>query len=118
MHLPGMGDDELVSLYRAAAFCVYPSRYEGLGLPIIEAFLHGKAVIASTGGALPETVDGLSPCLDPTHEDAWFETLKRWIEDPSLRSQHEARIRANFSHPTWEEAASRIFATVRDKKHC
>jgi glycosyltransferase involved in cell wall biosynthesis len=118
MHLAGIGDEELASLYQAAAFCVYPSRYEGFGLPIIEAFSHGKAVIASTGGALPETVNGLSPCLDPDDEDAWFETLKRWIEDPRVRAHHEARIRANFSHPTWEQAASQIFATVRRKQHC
>ena len=118
MHLLGIDDEELASLYQAAAFCVYPSRYEGFGLPIIEAFSHGKAVIASTGGALPETVDGLSPCLDPDDEDAWAETLKRWIEDPLVPAQHEARIRANFSHTTWAQAASQIFATVRQKQHC
>ena len=57
----GIPDDELASLYSAAAFCVYPSEYEGFGLPIIEAFSFGRAVLASTGGALPETVGGLSP---------------------------------------------------------
>src|SRR5262249_18734527 len=117
IHLLDISDDELASLYQAAAFCVYPSRYEGLGLPIIEAFSYGKAVIASTAGALPETVDGLSPCLDPTDEDAWFETLQEWIDDPRIRAQHEARIRASFSNPTWEQAASQIFATVRNQKH-
>jgi glycosyltransferase involved in cell wall biosynthesis len=108
VHLTGIGDDELASLYRAAAFCVYPSEYEGFGLPIVEAFSYGRAVLASTGGALPETVGGFSPCLDPTDDDAWFETMKGWIEHPSLRHELENRIRASFSWPTWDQAAAQI----------
>jgi glycosyltransferase involved in cell wall biosynthesis len=113
MHLSGIGDDELAALYRAAAFCVYPSLYEGFGLPIIEAFSHRKALIASSGGAIPETVGGLGPCLDPTDEDAWLQELKRWIEDPDIRAHYEATIRTKFSHPTWERAAAQIFDTAR-----
>ncbi len=91
-----------------AAFCVYPSLYEGFGLPVIEAFSLGKAVIASSGGALPETVGRFAPCLDPNDEDAWFETLKQWIEDPAIRERHETIIRAEFSWPTREQAAPLI----------
>ena len=72
VHLADVSDGELTGIYRACAFCVYPSLYEGFGLPIVEAFSFGKAVIASTGGAVPETAHGLAPCLDPTDEDAWF----------------------------------------------
>jgi glycosyltransferase involved in cell wall biosynthesis len=113
MHFVGIGDNELASFYRAAAFCVYPSFYEGLGLPIIEAFSYGKAVIASNGGALPEAVDDLSPSLDPSDEDAWFELLRQWIEDPRARMQYEAKILTNFSRPTWERAASQILEIIR-----
>jgi glycosyltransferase involved in cell wall biosynthesis len=108
VHLVGIADEKLASLYSAAAFCVYPSEYEGFGLPIVEAFSFGKAVIASTGGSLPETVGGLSPCLNPTDEEAWFETMKGWIEHPSLRHEFESRIRASFSWPTWDQAAAQI----------
>jgi glycosyltransferase involved in cell wall biosynthesis len=108
VHLAGIDDGTLAALYGAAAFCVYPSVYEGFGLPVIEALSLGKAVIASTGGALPETVGRFSPCLDPNDEDAWFETLKTWIQHPEIRAQYEAVIRAEFSWPTWEQAAPRI----------
>ncbi len=108
VHLAGIDDDVLAALYGGAAFCVYPSLYEGFGLPVIEALSLGKAVIASTGGALPETVGRFAPCLDPNDEDAWFATLKTWIEDPQIRAQYEAIIRAEFSWPTWEEAAPLI----------
>ena len=112
LHLADSDDAELAGLYRAAAFCLYPSVYEGFGLPIIEAFSHGKAVIASTGGAVPETVGGLSPCLDAADPAAWEAMLARWIEDPLARAGYEARIRDGFSHPSWPEAAAALLAAA------
>ncbi len=105
-------DERLSALYRGAAFCVYPSFYEGYGLPVIEAFAHGKGVLASTGGALPELVHGLSPCLDPADQPAWYETMKQWIESPRARAPYERDIRTRFRHPTWSEAAANFFAGI------
>jgi len=105
-------DERLAALYRGAAFCVYPSVYEGYGLPVVEAFSHGKGVLASGGGALPELVQGLSPCLDPADEQAWYETMKQWIESPQARVPYEREIRMRFRHPTWSEAAANFFAGV------
>jgi glycosyltransferase involved in cell wall biosynthesis len=110
LHLQGIRDAELDALYRHAAFCLYPSRYEGFGLPIIEAFARGKAVIASSGGAVPETAGDLAPCLDPTDAAAWAQLVGDWIEQPALPADHEARIRAGFSHPDWAAAAAHILA--------
>jgi glycosyltransferase involved in cell wall biosynthesis len=107
-------DDAIVArLYRDAAFCLYPSRYEGYGLPVVEAFRHGKAVLASTGGAVPEVVEGFSPCLDPTDVDAWRHMLATWIEDPASRAVYETRIRTAFRHPDWDECAEAFFRLVR-----
>jgi len=104
-------DDMLLnSLYQGAAFCVYPSRYEGYGLPICEAFSHGKGTLASTAGALPELVGDLSPCLDPEDEDAWYHAMKRWIEYPDAKAPFEHAIKLRFRHPTWSEAAANFFA--------
>ena len=107
-----VSDAELDSLYRHAAFCLYPSLYEGYGLPIVEAFARGKAVLASTGGAVPELASGFSPCLDPTDGRVWYETLRAWIEDPTLRAPYEAAIRERFRHPTWAEASAQFFASA------
>ena len=112
VHLTDVSDSELVGMYQACAFCTYPSRYEGFSLPIVEAFSYGKAVIASTGGTVPETVNGLSPCLDPADEDAWYDEIKLWIEDPLARAPYEARIRQSFRHPDWEHAAAQFFDAV------
>jgi len=110
--LRGISDAELASLYRNAAFCLYPSFYEGYGLPIVEAFSYGKAVLASAGGALPETVGDFSPTIDPSDEDAWYRTLRQWIENPQTRAPFEAAIREHFRHPTWDEAARRFFDKI------
>jgi len=114
VHLTGVRDEELAALYRAAAFCVYPSRYEGFGLPVIEAFANGKAVIASSGGALAETVGGLSPRLDPDDEEAWFTTMKAWIANAASRAPFEAAIRSGFAPVSWDRAASEIFAALTE----
>jgi glycosyltransferase involved in cell wall biosynthesis len=112
LHFADMDDEGLARLYHAAAFCVFPSLYEGFGLPVVEAFAYGKAMIASTGGALPETVGNLSPCLPPTDPQAWFDMMKRWIEDDSARVAYEERIRRSFQHPDWKQAAARLFEAV------
>jgi glycosyltransferase involved in cell wall biosynthesis len=106
----GVNDDLLKALYEQAAFCVYPSHYEGYGLPICEAFAHGKAVFASTGGALPELARGFSPCVDADDEDAWYKIIREWIEHPHARIPFEQAIRHQFRHPTWSEAAALFFS--------
>jgi len=106
------GDDELATLYANAAFCVYPSLYEGYGLPVVEAFSYGKAVIASTGGAIPEVAGEFSPCLDPKDEESWYRTLRGWIENPSLRAPYEDAIRTRYRHTSWNEASAKLYELI------
>ena len=113
--LSGITDAALAALYRGAAFCVYPSLYEGYGLPIVEGFRYGKAVLSSSGGALPEIVSDLSPCLDPQDEQTWYETLKRWITDPAARAEYEDAIRKRFRHPTWPQASEAFFHVIDEE---
>jgi glycosyltransferase involved in cell wall biosynthesis len=110
--LTGVDDRELAALYRNAAFCAYPSVYEGYGLPIVEAYSYGKAVLASNGGALAEVVGGFSPAIDPLDEQAWYDILRRWIEHPAERAPFEKAIRERYRHPTWDEAARTFFSTI------
>lgn len=110
--LSGTSDNVLAELYRNAAFGLYPSLYEGYGLPVVELFGHGKAVVASSGGALKEVVGDFSPSLPPRDEAAWVDALQRWIADPSARIPYETAIRERFSHPTWPQAAEAFFALL------
>jgi glycosyltransferase involved in cell wall biosynthesis len=110
--LSDVGDADLASLYRNAAFGLYPSLYEGYGLPVVEMFQYGKPVLASSGGALKEVVGAFSPCLDPRDENAWFEAIGAWIADPAARAPYEAALRERFSHPTWQQAAAEFFGIL------
>lgn len=110
--LPNANDETLATLYHDAAFCLYPSLYEGYGLPVAEAFSYGKAVISSNRGALPEVVGDFSPCLDPADEAAWYSTIKEWIIDPAARAPYEHALRTRYSPRTWKEAGSQFFQTV------
>lgn len=101
LHLDNVDDAGLGTLYAHAAFCVYPSQYEGFGLPVIEAFARGKPVLASTGGALPETVGDRFPCLPPDDEGAWERVIAEWIEHPPESA-------GPIGHPDWAEASAAI----------
>jgi len=112
LHLPATDDAALAALYRDAAFCLLPSLYEGFGMPVIEAFARGKAIIASNAGALPEVVGSLSPCLPPDERAAWLAMLEQWMEDERAYAPYEAAIRASFKPVGWDQAAAEIFAAA------
>jgi glycosyltransferase involved in cell wall biosynthesis len=116
LHLEKVDDHTMAALYRGAAFCCYPSIYEGYGLPILEAFHFGKAVLTSSGGALPEVAGEYSPCLDPTDEEVWYRTMRRWIEDPAEHISYEKKIEISFKYPTWEEAATLFFSHINAQR--
>jgi glycosyltransferase involved in cell wall biosynthesis len=115
VYLREPSDDVLAQLYTDAAFCVYPSIYEGFGLPVAEALAYGRAVIGSTGGSIPEVLGQLGPCLDAADEDAWFATLERFMSDDETVRACEARVRAEFRPITWKEAAARYFQHATDQ---
>ena len=112
IHVASPSDVELDTLYANAAFTVYPSHYEGFGL--IESFAHGKPAITSSAGALPEAAAGLAPCIDPIDEDGWVAEIGRWISDPAHAAEKSRRIRAEFSWPSWSDAATRILMIARE----
>lgn len=112
LRLSNVDDTALQQLYAQSAFCLYPSLYEGFGLPVIEAFRYGKAVIASSGGALLETVGGFSPSLDPRDEDVWYDTMKAWIENPASRAGFENAIRSEFKPRNWSDVARSFYDLI------
>jgi glycosyltransferase involved in cell wall biosynthesis len=112
VHLRRVEDELLRALYANAAFCLYPSVYEGYGLPVVEAFALGKAVISSNGGALRDVAEGLCPKLDPGDTSGWEATIADWITNPSLRRAAEERIKREFRPITWSETAQRFLSAA------
>ncbi|MEM1097584.1 MAG: glycosyltransferase family 1 protein [Planctomycetota bacterium] len=85
--LGSVDDATLDGLYRGAAALVMPSRYEGFGLPAIEAMHRGVPVVASNGGALPEVVGDAAIVCDATNPDALANAIHRVLNHPDERER-------------------------------
>jgi glycosyltransferase involved in cell wall biosynthesis len=106
----GISDDELARLYGQAEVAVVPSLYEGFSLPAIEAMSCGVAVVATTGGALPEVVgrDGETGLLvQPDDPGALAGAIGRLLDDPALRARLGAAGRERVVRRfTWQVTAA------------
>jgi glycosyltransferase involved in cell wall biosynthesis len=112
--LPGyVADDDLVALYNLASCVVYPSRFEGFGLPPLEAMACGAPVVASNGGAIPEVVGDAAAMFDPADGVALRENLLRVLEDREFAAALVARGAAHARKFTWERAARQYLALYR-----
>lgn len=109
VHLTGIGDDTLGAIYRDAAFCLYPSIYEGYGLPPVEALQRGKALIVSNGGSLPEVVGDFAVLLDPDDVAGWTDRMRAWMLGAPERMQLADRAGREYRAATWEESARLFF---------
>ena len=85
--LGAVGEDSLHALYRCATALVYPSRYEGFGLPVIEAMASGTPVIASHAAAIPELTGDAGLLLDPEDRQAWTDAIVAIVSDDALRAR-------------------------------
>jgi len=106
----GITDDELAHLYGEAEVAVVPSLYEGFSLPAIEAMACGVALVATTGGALPEVVgrDGETGLLVPPDDPgALAAAIARLLDDPELRARLGEAGRQRVMHRfTWQVTAA------------
>ena len=96
-------------LYRHCLFTVFPSLYEGWGLPVYESLAFGKFCISSDRGALPEVGGDLVEYLDPWDTPAWTEALRKYSSEPERLRERESRIRAQFALRTWEQFGETFF---------
>jgi len=103
-----VSDGELAWLYRHAAFTVFPSLYEGWGLPLVESLAWGKFCLASNAASLPEAGGDFAEYLDPWDLPAWVERLAHYMQHPEEVSRHNARIAREFRAPTWAGTAETI----------
>lgn len=99
--LHGVADSELAWLYQNCRFTLYPSLYEGWGLPVSESLAYGKFCIASNTSSLPEAGEGLTQHLDPLDFAAWHAAIVLLASSPTMLAEAEARIRAHYKPRTW-----------------
>jgi glycosyltransferase involved in cell wall biosynthesis len=106
--LPGfVSDYELVRLYNLAKACVFPSWYEGFGLPVLEAMACGTAVIASNTSSLPEVVGRADALFDPLEASSIAASLERLLTDDAFRTSLRAYGPQRAKLFSWDITARR-----------
>jgi glycosyltransferase involved in cell wall biosynthesis len=109
-------DDDLPALIAAATAFVFPSLYEGFGLPPLEAMACGTPVVASTASSVPEVVGEAGLLVEPEDVAGWTAAMGRLLEDAPLRQRlREAGLRRAATF-TWEAAGRRWLDLVLGKE--
>ena len=109
-----VSDDDLLQLYNACDLFVFPSFYEGFGLPALEAMACGRAVACSHTSALPEVVDGAAILFDPYAIDEIVRALADLLLDRELRARTERLGLKRAAHFSWQKTAQRTLEVFHD----
>ena len=109
----GGGDEILAALYQQAAAFVYPSLYEGFGIPPLEAMAVGCPVICSNSSSLPEVVGDAAESFDPLDEEAMLAAMEAVLASPSRRSALVAAGQTRYQQFSWEKCARETEAIYR-----
>jgi glycosyltransferase involved in cell wall biosynthesis len=105
----------LLALYRSATALVYPSRYEGFGLPLVEAMACGVPVLASHSSCIPEVTGGAAVLLDPDDDEGWSTAIARVLDDRDYAADlREAGLRRamQFSWRRTAEETAGVYARL------
>ncbi|GAC1567395.1 MAG: hypothetical protein NVS2B3_05310 [Vulcanimicrobiaceae bacterium] len=103
--LPFVTKDELDALYSGAEAFIYPSLYEGFGLPVLEAMAHHTAVIGSSTTSIPEVAGDAAHLVDPSDERQIAEAIVKVCRDRSYRESLVGRGALRAQAFTWRRTA-------------
>jgi glycosyltransferase involved in cell wall biosynthesis len=112
-HLGHVPFEQLPALYRRATATVFPSLFEGFGMPLVEAMACGCPVAASDRGVVAETCGGAALLFDPEDEEAIADAIRRIVEDGALRERLRADGLARATHFRWDDVAARHLEIYR-----
>ena len=107
-------DGELTTLYQGAQFTLFPSFYEGWGLPVTESLAFGKPAIISNTTSLPEAGGALARYFDPESTTEAYHVIREVVEDPEGLRNWQARVARDFRPVTWDEAARAVLRALEE----
>ena len=107
-----VSDAELRGLYERATCLVYPSLYEGFGIPPLEAMACGCPVIASDASSIPEACGESALLFDPASPESLAGRLSALLADDALRARLAAQGRDHAAARSWENVASRLVEVI------
>lgn len=114
-YLGFVDSDDLPLLYAGARLFVFPSLYEGFGLPVLEAMASGVPVICSDSSSLPEVAEGVALMCNAHDAQAFSRLIERGLEDLAWRAEASARGLAKAKGYSWErcaQATAAVYARV------
>jgi glycosyltransferase involved in cell wall biosynthesis len=108
-----VADDALPAIYQGATMFVYPTLYEGFGLPVVEAMASGVPVITSNTSALREIGEGYAQLVNPLDVEALARAIAHSMADPEHRNSLAELGRRRAREFSWERAARRTLSIYR-----
>jgi glycosyltransferase involved in cell wall biosynthesis len=112
VELGHVDDAFLAQLYRECAVLAFPSRYEGFGLPVLEAMSYGAPVVASNASAIPETGGDAACYVAAGDATALATAIARVMQDGGYAAELRQRGLVHAAAFTWERTAERTLATI------
>jgi glycosyltransferase involved in cell wall biosynthesis len=109
-----VAEDDKPALYSLATCFVFPSLYEGFGLPVLEAMACGAPVVTSRTSSLGELAGDGALLVDPQSEEELAGAIGRFIEKPALRAEYAMRGRERARHFQWSETTQLTVQAYRD----
>ena len=113
MLLGHVSDEELAQLYSGALVSVYPSLYEGFGLPILEAMACDCPVVCSNRSSMPEVAGNAAHLIEPEDEKDIVRGLSEMIYDDKLREAYVDRGRTRAMQFSWDKTARQTIDVFR-----
>ncbi|RZA15260.1 MAG: glycosyltransferase, partial [Proteobacteria bacterium] len=111
--LEELPESEMALFYGAAAVLLVPSKYEGFGLPALEAMAAGCPVIAADATALPEVVGNAAMRLSPNDSNSWKDATQRLLRDEVLRRELIELGRERAARFTWDTCSRHTAGAYR-----
>lgn len=107
-------DEELDSLMRRAAFLIYPSLYEGFGIPILEAMKVGTPVLTSNLTAMPEVAGGAAILVDPYDVEEIVSAMSKLLQNNTLRGELVRKGVERAKHYSWERTSEQYLELYKE----
>jgi glycosyltransferase involved in cell wall biosynthesis len=111
--LNNISDSDLVHLYKNCLMTVFPSLYEGWGLPVVESLAAGKFCLASSAASIPEAGQGFIEYLDPWDVPLWAERIEWFVSSPAELLLKEKNISENYVVTSWKDTAISVFEAIK-----
>jgi len=119
VHFTGhLSDGQMGALFKSADFLIFPTLFEGLGIPLLEAMQFGLPIVTSNVTCLPEVTEEAAHYLDPLSVDSIAEAILKVWQNPELREEYKTRGRIQIKKFNWDNAGRKFLLCYRHSTGC